>query len=201
MDRGTGMNKTKTEQAGVQIMLLLNQYKTVSWSIENINKHISGSIADAVEWLKDNRLVNGRSKLFLTELGFEYLDGLEHNVSMVTAASEFKFKNEALSGLTEMRSRKTGLMVSERSELTAAVLPEAHKPTTNTTPEDLILRKQRELEAKQKLAGRLKITTQELECHIASGRLRFCKGCESLQLFDSNGKGTWRSKCRKCRKK
>lgn len=195
--------RIERERVATMIALLLFRYRSVSWSPTNIIRHVSadsGMINDALEWLKRKNYVNGVSVIFLTITGSEFVDGLKRNVSVASASSESKFKSEALSGMVEIRS-KTGHMITEQSTMSTAVLPRAHAPVTKTTPEDLMVRQQKAMQSRAAVASRLGISETELINFIEENRVRYCKSCNKLGLFDKKGADRWHSVCRKCRKK
>lgn len=195
--------RIKREQTATQVALLLYRYKTISWTPTNIRRHVRAeqeSINDAVAWLQRKKYVQGSSIIFLTTNGIEFVEGLKRNVSVTSSNAESRFKTEALLGIAEVR-HNNGYMVSEQSTLTAAVLPRGSAPHTCTTPEDIMIQNQRRTASKQALASRLGITEDELENYIEIGRVRYCKSCDSLCLFDTKGKDRWQPVCRKCRKK
>jgi hypothetical protein len=196
--------KILREQLITRIALLLYQHRSVSWTPENLLTYVGGmsdKLFDALSAMKKRDLIDGTTMIFLTDSGVEYVSGLSQNVDVVPPSTCRKFKDEALLGIVEYKNTHTGWMVTEQSQLTVAALPTAHTPVTLTTPEDMMVKRQRALIGKQKMAERIKCSVKELETYIEDERLRYCKACESIELFDRKGKGRWQPVCRKCRKK
>lgn len=196
--------RIEREALATKIALLLFRYTTISWSPENIKRHVKESqeqINKAIDWLRLKNYLEGRTIVYLTGKGNEFIDGLKRNTSTVTASTERKFKNEALQGITERKHLKHGWMISEQSTISAAALPGAHTPATNTTPEKMFEQKQQEFKAKQSTAARLGLSVDEFEAFCGEGRIRLCNICNSVEMFDRKGKDRWQPACRKCRRK
>jgi hypothetical protein len=196
-------NKIETEKTASRISRLFYQYRSVHWSPDNIRIHTGieeEKINSAITWLQKRRYVGGRSLFFLTDSGIEFVEGMSVNPSSSSAASERKFKTEALLGLSESKSRASGYMVSEQSRLTTAVIPGAHKPMTATTPEDIMAEMQYSMHVRAALSRRFKISTEEVEEYFMTGRIQYCKSCGAFEYFDRKG-ARWHSVCRKCRKR
>lgn len=200
MDLSTLIEKEKT---GTRIALLLSRYNTVHWSAANIIVHVGCSTSDAtngIEWLRNKLYIAGREQIFLTEQGTEFVAGLRVNPHFQSAESESKFKTEALTGMTQVRSRTTGFMISEPSALCAAVLTSCKRPATHTTPEDIMLDRQRAIKSKRYLMASLSLSLVELEKFIDENRVRLCNKCQEIGVFDKKGEGRFQPKCRKCQK-
>lgn len=195
--------RIEREQLAVIVVQLLYRESGLSWTPANIAKYANASkekIADCFVWMRRKNLIGGTDKIFLTDSGVEYVQGLKENVSVSTAASEQRYKDEALTGIVEKKHKAHGWMVSEQSGITAAVLPGSHTPTTHTTPEDMIEQAQREYRAKEGLSNRLRVSMDTLLGYIDSGRVKLCNACNSVEIFDRKG-DRWQPVCRKCRKK
>ncbi|MCK5610747.1 hypothetical protein KAR91_53230 [Candidatus Pacearchaeota archaeon] len=135
----------------------------------------------------------------ITQQGRDYVEGLSLNSAFSTAAGTAKYKEEALSGIVERKSKKTGFMVSEKSKLTRAVLFSHAKHHSSKSPEDFILEQDAIKKARVKIAKQIGITVEELEKAVEEERVKVCKGCGEIEIHHKNLKGL-RSKCVKCSK-
>lgn len=195
--------RRKREQTATKIALLLYRYSSISWCPANIRRHVTESqeqIDYSIAWLRRKEYVQGISIVFLTSKGIEFVDGLKRNVSMTTATSESRFKSEALLGIAEVK-HPLGYMISEKSSLTSAVIPKVKAPSTNTTPEDIMSNSQHMIRARKAICDRLGISTEDFSHFIEDGRIKHCKACGQIGMFDRKGEGRWQPVCRKCRKK
>lgn len=197
------MDQMDREKLAISILTVVNRHTGIYWTAENIKFFAGGTISrvlEAMEWLISEQYIMGKHGCIITDLGFEYLAGLKEKRAIQYSDSG-RFKDEALTGLKVVRSPVTGKMISERSTIRSAALPRPPKQATTRTPEDLIMDKDRHYKAKIRLAKTLKLTTRQLDEYIESGRVRHCKACQSVQVFDSKGENRFHSVCRKCRKR
>jgi hypothetical protein len=160
---------------------------------------LSISMSDAqkaCDWLKTRKYVwKPRGAYQLTDTGLEFLSGLRENPVTDAAKDAYRWKMEALTGITNS---------GKRSEIKSAVLPTGKMPHETRTPEDIIMDKHQAMKSRENLARYLGVDLDTLKKHIRDGRLRHCKHCDSPGIFDKsmkNGRLYWRSMCRKCRKK
>lgn len=195
--------RIRNEKAASRIALLMYRYRTISWCPENIKSHVSlteDELKCGLDWMRKKKYIAGTTMIFLTDSGIEFVAGLRENVSVSSAASESRYKDEALTGMCERRSKVSGYMVSEKSELTAAVIPTVKKPHTSVTPEDIIDEQRRFLGFKERIARQLNCTLEEIEHYSKTGRLRYCSSCESWKLFNRKGPTRWQPHCKECLK-
>ena len=106
------------------------------------------------------------------------------------------WKEEARSGLVLRRGRLG--MVSEQSGIDHAAIPDA-APHVTRTPEDEVSDMEVSIAARKRLCADLEITPEVLAEYVEAGRIRPCKACGGIGIFDRD-RGGWRSTCRTCRK-
>jgi hypothetical protein len=197
--------KKSIEQSITKIALLMSRYRSVHWGIENICLYTGEGIDEAegaIEAMRKKKYVGGNTSFFLTDTGLEFVDGLKRNVSIThSAATERKFKDEALTGVVEVKHRRYGWLISERSEIDSAAVTGASPPHTTETPESMFIRAHREFELKKKTAERLGVDINTLTDLASIGRIQLCNSCNSIELFDRKGPDRWQPICRKCRKR
>jgi hypothetical protein len=139
--------------------------------------------------------------LKLTTDGSETAEIQARNASIDTSHAIAQHREEALLGIVECRSKKTGGMVSERSKMKSAVLPSTGRQQhTSKTPEDFIQEQDRQAKGRDRMAEQLGVTKDEFEKLFEEYRIKICKnGCEKIGIFDRHG-DRLQHLCRKCRK-
>lgn len=158
-------------------------------------------VQKALQWLgKQDLITTHRGEYLVTDQGVNYYEAAKRNPhGMVKGADVFRWKEEALTGLIQNRSKKSKLMISGRSEITNGVLPTTKpEPERVTTPEDILCDYQSRQKQLKKIARDLGITTEQVIEYWNSDRIRICGGGgdHHLGLFD-----TGQAVCKRCLKK
>lgn len=131
--------------------------------------------------------------------GMEYAELLK-NSKLDTLASGLKFKEEALSGGVEKYNPKSKGLCFEKSKLKRAALPQKPEQRRHQTPEDKFFEAENNRLAKQHLARQLKIDVEKVEKYWNEGRLKECRECGNVEVFDKK-LDRLQHVCRKCMKK
>jgi hypothetical protein len=151
----------------------------------------------ASEWLRERGYVAiYRGCAHITMEGQEYYEGLCRNPSV--RVSVRAFKEEALTGTRTRKSRRSGFMITEQSDLGRAALPTCSAPHETKTPEDAFDEAEQQRLARQRLCHELKITPEKMSLYAEEGRVRQCGN--HWGVFDRRGQNGWQHLCRKCRK-
>jgi hypothetical protein len=116
-----------------------------------------------------------------------------------------RFKDEALTGITTVVSSKSGFTVSRQSDIDSAALHGTKDHHQSRTPESIMAEIDRDIKARDKLCGMLRITLLEYDQLMAEGRIRPCKRCGEIGIFNFKGaagstSSRYQSSCRKCQK-
>jgi hypothetical protein len=192
------------EQDAVRVILYIYMFDGTNCTSAAIQWHYGfepSRIANALYWLECRKYIQIRDgSIFIDELGHEYIEGIKETSIIGQNKDGRDYKEEALTGLTQIKSPKTGRMVSRKSKLVRPVLPSNKKHHETATPEDSMIEKDRALKAKMKLAKDLNTTVEKLENFISEGRLKMCPKCKKVGIFDKRGGGYMAVWCRKCRK-
>lgn len=153
----------------------------------------------ALKWLESDGLIKDMK---LTEKGELYLQAVTKDPTFDTLSISTQFKNEALTGLTTQYNKKSGCIVSKRSLLKRAVLPNTNKSASKSSnnAEDKMLEQCRQDDIKKQIAQRLGITVELCSKHLAENRVKMCTKCQSLGIFDKHG-DRLQHLCRECRKR
>ena len=186
------------EQSAVKALFLINNNKNVFWTAENLLTKIKKYGQAAIDWLMNEGYLHNSNGLIITDEGEKFLKSL--GKKNIYYSDGGRFKDEALCGLSEIRNKKSGFIVSQRTSINNAVVPRGKKQHESITPEQIALEHDRQIKAKKQLAKRLKITVDELTTFIEIGRVRYCKRCKSVEIFDRKTFNRWHHVCRKCRK-
>ena len=137
----------------------------------------------------------GNITVCVTGKGREHYASLCANSAVTESAAAFR--DEALSGLTT-ESGPCGVR-SRQSEIERAVLPSPSPPGPRKTPESIMQDNERDAAARRKLLADLGCSEAELVRYGDEGRIRVCKECGEVGIFDRD-RGSWKPMCRKCRK-
>lgn len=200
------MNRTEKEQLATRILITVHQNQGIAWNVASISftlpAYDKNDVAEGMLWLRDQGYVTRTTSgmIFTTKEGVEYIEGLKENVFFEPGSSALKFNDEALTGVVEVKSAASGFMVSERSKMTTAAVPGPSKHCSKADPESMIIELDEIAKAKSRTAARLKITVDELEGMIVTGRVKLCKKCGVVGIFNKNGENKWRPGCRTCEK-
>ena len=189
----------------IEILATIKRFRGVPLSAEELFK--VARIEDenskkAVMWLhKKNFIYRHKGEYHLTDPGEEYLERMGLYSEKVRSLKRWKL--EALTGMTEVRSRVTQKMVSEPSRIDRAVL----STSTIDGPEgvradDMLMAMEALRIERLALCKQLGVRLHEYEKLLQDGRIRLCKngGAEHVGIFDKKGLGRWDSMCRICRR-
>lgn len=200
-------NQIVVEQDSVAVCLAIYRYGDIlglNWTVSRllIFTQLPGArLLASLEWLgRKSYIVKSLGAYYLTDSGREYVESLSQQVSIGKPSDLAEFKSEVLSGLTEYRSPKSGFTVTRQSLITRGALPGSSRPHVSTTPEDKIIKMDNNLKRRQAMAVMLKVTSETLEKYLAEGRIRICKKCRAVGVFDKKGANRFHSICRRCRK-
>lgn len=189
------------EKIAIKILMRIEQNKNVRWAENNIltfpEKRVF-SASKVFEWLRHRKYLCNYNGLVVTDLGLEYLEGLK-NKKAIQSGDSGQFKEEALTGLVVRRNTQSGYMVSERSKIDRAVISQKISRPSHQTPEDAIIALEQERKAKRHLACTLNISDARMIQYTEEGRIKLCKKCGEIGVFDKDRKYL-KSSCRKCRK-
>jgi hypothetical protein len=199
-------SRINIETAAVKICTAISRFSDVNWTMERIQRCLMINVVEsklAVKWLLAQQFVwksNGEIfNLRLTQAGVDYLDGVNRSYLFAMGQSVRDFKNESLTGIRERRG-DGGWTVSERSEITRAALPGKHKIIASKTPEDYFTDQERVRTGRKALSEKLGISEEKLTQFLSERRIKECKYCRNIGVFDKSGNGYLRERCRNCRK-
>ena len=175
--------------------LAMYRYTSVNWHIDTLGLFVGipcGRAELAIDWLLTRKYVwCPRDAYGLTHAGTEYVEGLRERTDIGTPSDERKWKDEALTGMTER---------GKRSRITFGVLPTVNMPHEYRTPEEMLLDKSRAMRAREDLANRLNVTLDRLNKLIFEGRIMICEKCGEPGIQDTGAGGRKYKTCRKCRR-
>lgn len=162
--------------------------------VENIDICLSSLVTASLIY----RNQDGEYKLTMD--GVEYAQGIQQRAAIDSSSAE-KFTYEALTGLYTRYCKRGNGLVSERSKIDRAVLPNGGAPRTNRTPEDELLDAESIRTGRERMAKMMGLDIGTLEKFMDEGRIKQCKHCCKIEVFDKKKGDTLQSACRKCRKK
>jgi hypothetical protein len=180
----------KNDPDDLRVLATISQFE-LCWSVGVIAR-LSGMKTESVEKALERlrKAGNLNSGYGVTQDGEERLSGAIAEPDSDNALGLRRWKEEVLEGLTLERSKGSGFVVSRRSEIDTAVLPNiANVPRDVKTPEFAYQRKQAREHAKYEIAKELGIDYETLESYLNEGRVRMCNGGEKRHpgIFDKGG--------------
>ena len=195
--------KIEKEKNAASIICAIKQFELNS--PEKVQDFLCVSVSkveSGLDWLVSKNYIwrTSSGMLIITESGFEYIDGLSRRPGFETATSAAKHKEEALSGIVERRSNKSGFTVSRQSTMNRAVVLGGKEKHETKTPEDRFLMNEEARISKIKFAEQLGIKVEDIPAHLEAGRIKKCKRCCNVELHGKKGKYI-REICNKCRRK
>lgn len=169
--------------------------------IARITNRPMDRIQDALQWLWKNDMVSTyKGEYIVTDQGINYYEAARRNPhGMVKGADIFRWKEEVLTGLVEKKSKKSRLLISEKSDVENGVLPTTKPvPERITTPEDILCDYESRQRQLAKIARDLGITPEQVIEFWNTDRIHICAGGgdHHLGLFDKG-----QTVCKRCTKK
>lgn len=150
------------------------------------------------KYLQKHGYVYQKDNVFrMTTQGEIWLNEQNRNPLIIT--NDRKFKDEAMTGLCEEKSKASGFTVSAQSSMDNAVLSTAKTHIEHKTPEDMMMEQDYIAKRKRSLADRLNLSMSECEKMVKEGRIKICKQCGKPGIFDRKKDG-WQMRCRDCMK-
>jgi len=149
----------------------------------------------ACAWLcKQGYIYTDKSLYVTSDTGRLYLEEVNHNPKLITEPHYSRWRDEALTGLAEVKSSDSGFIVSEPSDIQRAALPKTQ--TGN---------RQQNLDAAYVLdaASAMGVSPAVFRALYHEGRIKMCKGLDGKPhqgQFHRRGKGL-QHLCVECRKK
>lgn len=191
----------QTDTMRIMQLLILHQRPDdgLSWTSEAIGVHLTDAqpwqVKDALLWLQRRgyiELIRG-SRWSKTTEGEQWYNEEFRRTELNTGASDYAFRHEALTGMTEG---------GRRSRLKWAALP---SPARNYAPGNRIEREIIELCLRynriRAIAAKLGRTIEETNEGFASGEIHTCNQCGELKPHHrDNSKDGWQIACVDCRK-
>lgn len=189
----------------IEILATIKRFRGVPLSVEELFKvaRIEDENAKkAVMWLhKKNFIYRHKGEYHVSELGEEYIDQM--GLYSDKPRSLKKWKDEALTGMIEERSRVTKMMVSGTSKIDRAVLSTSTiEGPEGVRQDDMLIEMERIRIERLVLCKQLNVSMTEYKKLLEDGRIRICNngGSEHVGIFDKKGIGRWHPICRICRR-
>lgn len=157
---------------------------------------------EAISWLLQKRYIyKHKGRYHVTELGDEYIDQV--GFFSEKPKSLKRWKEEALTGLVERKSRSSKQYISKQSTMERAVLSTRSKDAPEgLRPDQAIINFENVLHLRKEVCRELGITMADYIRFNAEGRIRVCRHRgEHIGIFDRHSPGRWQHICRTCRKK
>ena len=132
---------------GIKVLSLLINFEGMLWTGDMLKEILcfkDSQLYPAITWLTSNgHIVYYQHEYIPTDNGRQFFDAAKRQSSVVKPGETYAFKYEALSGIIEKFSSKSGFTVSKQSEITNAALPRG-KPerSRDKTPEEILLEKE-----------------------------------------------------------
>lgn len=190
----------------IDILATIKRFEGVPLSIEQLSEIARAKDTEAknaVMWLsKKNFIYRHKGVFHVSELGDEYIGRM--GLYSEKPRSLKKWKEEALTGMIQERSKVTKMMVSEPSKISRAVLSTSTiEGPEGVKPDDMLIAMERTKLERMALCKELDISMEDYKKFLREGRIRTCSagGSEHVGIFNKNGSGYWRSVCRNCRRK
>jgi predicted transcriptional regulator len=189
----------------IEILATIKRFKGVPLTVDELFKvarlEDDNSQKALVKLISKNFVYRHKGEFHLSEPGEDYLEKMGLYSEKIRSLK--RWKDEALTGMIETRSRLTHRMVSAPSKLDKAVLSTATMEAPEGVRPDNILIEMENLRIERLvLCKQLEITMEEYKKLLQDGRIRICKGAglEHVGIFDKKGLGRWHEVCRVCRK-
>jgi hypothetical protein len=145
------VTKLKTEITGVKILGVIQRFQRsddgLIWTARMLAQFVKEpNVDEAITYLvKNGYIYIHKGEYLIADEGREYYDNVRRRPLVARAAKIQEFRNEALSGMREERSRVTGQMVTRRSELTSAAVPTGGPDyREQETPETILMEMEKE---------------------------------------------------------
>lgn len=190
----------------IDILATIKRFRGVPLSVEELFKvaRIEDRNAQkAVMWLhRKNFIYRHKGQYHLTEPGEEYLQSMGLYTEKIKSLK--KWKDEALTGMTECKSRLTHNLVSAPSAIDRAVLSTSTiDGPEGIRPDDMLIELESLRIQRLKLCRELNISLAEYKSLLQEGRIRVCRGgaTEHIGIFDKHSRDGFQHICRVCWKK
>lgn len=158
-------------------------------------------LRETVQWLMRQQLVyRHKGEYRVTSPGDEYLE--QQGLYSTQRKSVHAWKDEVLSGVRVIRSKKTNWLVSRESGIEHAVTSTSTiEGVEGIRPDELVLKMDSIRKAHKQIRSVLGLPMATYDAYLEEGRVRVCRcGDPHVGIFDRRGKG-WQNRCRECRKK
>jgi len=158
-------------------------------------------LREAIQWTMRQQLVyRHKGQYRVTTLGDEWLE--DQGLADKQMKSLYVWKDEALSGVRCIRSRRTGFLVSRESTIDHAVISTSTiEGVEGIRPDELVMQMDSIRKAHIRVRSILGLPMSTYQKYLEEGRVRVCRsGDPHVGVFDRRGKG-WQNRCRECRKK
>lgn len=159
----------------------------------------------AISWcLKNQYIYRDKGKFFLTVPGREYLETSRQQKR--TSGSFRRWKEEALTGIVERKSKRCNNVITHKSTMDKAVLSTTSNEGLKTDNlETIYCQIDDAVSLKKKLSNKFNLSPEKVDKYFREGRFRVCSGGEPhIGIFDRKNRPTgkgWQHLCRECMKK
>jgi hypothetical protein len=205
----TAQQKIEIETNAVKIIEVLLQFqKNYTWTNVLLSEMCSLSLASvetALCWLLNKSYIERRlNEYAVTDEGLEYFRGILDRSETTRESDVIQFRDECLTGLIEIRSRRSRSMVSRESEILRAVLPRNQSNDYYSEEKEISLISLKHSLEKvfAKICEQYNLTDKQFEKYCEEGRGRPCTNGDKnhIGIFDKKKDG-YQSLCRECNKK